>query len=93
MYAIRSYYEVVVDLFTERLSERKKSALEGIYFLGYMLLGCGMTYRFYEATINASSSGETSQDLLVPMTYIYAATVFGTAMLALRSLTVRNNFV
>lgn len=80
--------QVVVDLFTEQLSDRKKAALEGIYFVGYMLLGAGMTYRFYEAVGNAASSGETSQDLLIPMTYIYAATVFGTAMLALRALTV-----
>ena len=35
--------QVVVDLFTERLSERKKSFLESIYFLGYTLLAIGMS--------------------------------------------------
>lgn len=80
--------QVVVDLFTEKLSERKKSFLEGVYFLGYTLLGAGMTYRFYEAIHASAMTGETTQDLLIPMNYIYAATVFGTAMLGIRSLLV-----
>lgn len=78
--------QVVVDLFTERLSERKKAFLEGIYFLGYMLLALGMTIRFFEAVHAANMTGETTQDLLMPMSYIYAATVFGTAMLGIRAL-------
>jgi TRAP-type C4-dicarboxylate transport system permease small subunit len=80
--------QVVVDLFTERLSERKKSFLESIYFLGYTLLATGMTVRFYEAIHASVMTGETTQDLLIPMNYIYAATVFGTAMLAIRALLV-----
>lgn len=80
--------QVVVDLFTERLSERQKSFLEGIYFLGYMLLAIGMTFRFYEAVHTTVLTGETTQDLLIPMNYIYAVTAFGTAMLGIRSLLV-----
>jgi TRAP-type mannitol/chloroaromatic compound transport system permease small subunit len=82
--------QVVVDLFTERLSERKKALLEGIYFLGYTLLGAAMTYRFYHAIGAAISSGETSQDLLIPMNYIYAITTFATALLAVRALLAAN---
>lgn len=80
--------QVVVDLFTERLSDRKKSFLEGIYFLGYTLLGTGMTIRFYEAIHGAVMSGTTTQDLLIPMNYIYALTTFATAVLAIRALLV-----
>jgi len=80
--------QVVVDLFTERLAERKKALLESIYFVGYAVLGSGMTIRFYHAIGNAAMSGETTQDLLIPMNYIYALTTFATAVLAIRSLLV-----
>ncbi|MBA4501586.1 TRAP transporter small permease [Marinobacterium marinum] len=80
--------QVVVDLFTEQLSERKKTALEMLCFAGYTLLGTGMSIRFWHAVGSAHMSGETTQDLMLPMSYIYAATLFGTVMLALRSLMV-----
>ncbi len=83
--------QVVVDLFTERLPEAGKTLLEAICFTGYTLLALGMSTRFWSATIDAARSGETSQDLLVPMAYIYAATLAGTIMLTLRSLLVASN--
>lgn len=80
--------QVVVDLFTDRMGDSKKSFIEGIYFLGYALLGAGMSIRFYEAIFGAAATGETTQDLLIPLSYIYAATLFGSVMLAVRSLQV-----
>ncbi|GGB94825.1 hypothetical protein GCM10011352_21150 [Marinobacterium zhoushanense] len=80
--------QVVVDLFTEKLTDRKKACLESIYFVGYAVLGTGMTLRFYHAIGNAVMSGETTQDLLIPMNYIYALTTFATAVLAIRSILV-----
>ncbi|MBV1789751.1 TRAP transporter small permease [Marinobacterium sp. D7] len=80
--------QVVVDLFTEKLTDPKKAFLESIYFVGYAVLGTGMTIRFYHAIGNAAMSGETTQDLLIPMNYIYVLTTFATAVLAIRSLLV-----
>lgn len=80
--------QVVVDLLTENLSDRGKALLESIYFAGYALLGTGMSLRFWEASQGALMSGETSQDLLLPMAYIYGATLVGTLLLALRSMLV-----
>lgn len=76
--------QVIVDLFTENMSERWKSILDGIYMFGFGLLGLGMTVRFYESAWRVAESGETTQDLLIPLTYIYAVTTFATAMLTLR---------
>jgi TRAP-type C4-dicarboxylate transport system permease small subunit len=80
--------QVVVDIFTDGLSERGKAALEILCFAGYTLLALGMSIRFWQAIGHSHMSGETTQDLMFPMSYIYAATLLGTAMLALRSLLV-----
>ncbi len=78
--------QVIVDLFTEQMSERTKIYLESFYLLGFALLGAGMTYRFYLAIEGALLSGETTQDLMVPMPWIYRFVVFATSMLTLRCL-------
>lgn len=78
--------QVIVDLFTDNFKPRIKALLEGFYMLGFVLLGGGMSYRFYEAIGNAEMSGETTQDLLIPLTYLYGLTSFATAFLALAAL-------
>ncbi|WP_275722647.1 TRAP transporter small permease [Vibrio furnissii] len=78
--------QVVVDLFTEQMSDRFKTYLESFYLLGFTLLGAGMTYRFYLAIEGAVMSGETTQDLMIPMPWIYRIVVFATSMLTLRCL-------
>jgi len=80
--------QVIVDLFTENLGSRLKIVLAGIYTLGFGLLGFGMALRFYEAVGRVAETGETTQDLLIPLTYIYAITTFATFMLGLRGITV-----
>lgn len=78
--------QVIVDLFTENLSERVISILAGIYTFGFGLLGVGMSIRFIEAVGRVAESGETTQDLLIPLTWMYGLTAFATVMLALRGL-------
>ncbi len=78
--------QVIVDLFTDTMSERIKTYLESFYLLGFALLGAGMTYRFYMAIEDAILSGETTQDLLIPMAWIYRLVVFATSILTLRCL-------
>ncbi|HPE60302.1 MAG TPA: TRAP transporter small permease subunit [Thiolinea sp.] len=74
--------QVVVDLFTDRLPLRIRHIMEGIYLLGYMLLGAGMSYRFWLAAGHAQQNGETTQDLLLPMSWLYFICSFATAVLA-----------
>ncbi|CCQ74526.1 TRAP transporter small permease subunit [Magnetospira sp. QH-2] len=80
--------QVIVDLFTDGLPERTKEMLAGFYLLGFGLLGFGMATRFYEAIDQAINSGETSQDLLIPLYYLYAVVAFATFILGLRGVLV-----
>ena len=78
--------QVIVDLFTERMTEKAKKALAGFYTLGFGLLGLGMSLRFFESMERTAQSGETTQDLLIPLSYIYALATFATTVLAIRGL-------
>ncbi|NVK18875.1 MAG: TRAP transporter small permease [Methylocystaceae bacterium] len=80
--------QVIVDLFTGAMSERLKGILAGIYTLGFALLGFGMATEFYKATGRLYQSGETTQDLLIPMFYIFAVATFAAAVLAVRGVLV-----
>ncbi|PSW22226.1 TRAP transporter small permease [Photobacterium sanctipauli] len=77
--------QVIVDLFTEKMNQRLKIYLEAFYTLGFSLLGAGMSVRFYEAIGSAQMTGETTQDLLIPMHYLYSTVLVATSMLTLRS--------
>ncbi|RBP81076.1 TRAP transporter small permease [Marinomonas rhizomae] len=77
--------QVIVDLFTERLSTKAKNGLEAVYILCFGLMGVGMSYGFYHLVEEAAMSYETTQDLLIPLTYFYAVACFATAMLAVSS--------
>lgn len=74
--------QVIVDLFTDALKTETKARLEGFYILGYALLGFGMSYRFYHAIEMADMSGETTQDLLLPLSNFYIVTCFASGVLA-----------
>ncbi len=80
--------QVIVDLFTEGFSERTKAVLSGAYTFGFALLGFAMAIRFFDAVARSFENGETSQDLLIPLSYIYGAAGFATAVLGLRALLV-----
>ncbi|TYL46792.1 TRAP transporter small permease [Marinomonas sp. IMCC 4694] len=79
--------QVIVDLFTEHLQTRTKKALEAFYILCFGLMGAGMSVSFYHSVEEASMSYETTQDLLIPLTYFYAIACFATAMLAVSAAT------
>lgn len=75
--------QVIVDLFTDSFKTRTKSILEACYMMCFALLASGMSYRFFHAIAEANQSGETTQDLLIPLYYFYAISSFATAVLAL----------
>lgn len=78
--------QVIVDLFTDNLSGRIKVILEGIYMLCFVALGGGMSFRFYHALEESQMTGETTQDLLIPLFYLYGFSSFATAMLAIAAM-------
>ena len=78
--------QVIVDLFTDNFQPRTKALLDGVYMLGYVLLGGAMCYGFYHAVDMSQMSGETTQDLLIPVYYFYGISAFAAAILALSAL-------
>lgn len=80
--------QVVVDLFTDNMSEWMKEKLAGLYTLLFGVFGFLMSYLMIESAHGAIATGETSQDLLIPMQYIYSITAVGMFMLGLRGFTV-----
>jgi len=78
--------QVIVDLFTDNLSGRIKVILEGIFMLGFVALGGGMCSRFYHAAVQSQMTGETTQDLLIPLYYLYGLSAFATGMLAVAAM-------
>jgi len=78
--------QVIVDLFTDNLSGRIKVILEGMFMLGFVALGGAMSFRFYHALVQSKMTGETTQDLLIPLFYLYGISSFATAMLAIAAM-------
>jgi TRAP-type C4-dicarboxylate transport system permease small subunit len=78
--------QVFVDLFTERFPTQWNQSLDGLYQLGFMLLGFGMCYQFYHAIGEVNMTGETTQDLFIPLTYFYAITCFASGVLSIAAL-------
>lgn len=76
--------QVVVDIFTDSWSNRLKSVISGFYTLLFGIFGFLMTYRMIESAHVAIQSGETTQDLALPMSTIYYITAIGMFMLGLR---------
>ncbi len=80
--------QVVVDLFTQNISQTVDRLVSSLYTLGFAALGLAMSWRFYHAYQEALSSLETTQDLQIPMSHLYLLACFATAVLGLRSLLV-----
>ncbi len=76
--------QVIVDLFTDNLSAQTKMIMEAIYMAGFTALSCGMTIRFFEVAGRMRRSGESSQDLLIPLHIVYSFASCALAFLALR---------
>jgi TRAP-type C4-dicarboxylate transport system permease small subunit len=76
--------QVIVDLFTEGMSNRLKEFLTGFYTFGFGLLGLGMSYGLYHSMQRVAENGETTQDLLIPMQYVYGLATAPALLLALR---------
>lgn len=80
--------QVVVDLFTDHWSVKTKSRLAAFYMLFFAVFGFVMTNALIHSGLSAKASGETTQDLIIPMQYIYYLASVGMAVLGLRGISV-----
>ncbi|MEX1215035.1 TRAP transporter small permease [Saccharospirillum sp.] len=76
--------QVVVDIFTDSWSNRIKAIISGLYTLLFGIFGFLMSFRLVESAHTALQSGETTQDLALPMSTIYYIAAVGMFMLGLR---------
>lgn len=76
--------QVVVDLFTDNLPEWLKERLKGFYTLLFGIFGFLMVWLMLKSGGGAAMNGETSQDLLIPMQFIYYLASVGMLVLGLR---------
>lgn len=76
--------QVVVDLFTDNLPDWMKERLKGFYTLLFGVFGLLMVWLMIKSGQGAAMNGETSQDLLIPMQYIYYLASIGMLLLGLR---------
>lgn len=86
-YALNSG-QVVVDLFTDNWSAKAKGRIGAFYMLFFAAFGFAMTSALIHSGHDAKLSGETSQDLIIPMQYIYYLASVGMAVLGLRAVSV-----
>lgn len=78
--------QVVVESFTGWMSARSKRILFAAYLLGFCSFGAVLAYGWYSSALIAQRSGETTQDLGIPMAPLLFAAAACAAVLALRSL-------
>lgn len=80
--------QVIVELFTEKWPMRWKQWVGGCYVICFGLFGWLLTTGLFESIEQAARTGQTTQDLGIPMAPIYWAAMLGTVMLGIRGFTV-----
>lgn len=78
--------QVIVDVFTQGISQKWKGYLMGIFMVGYFALGVVFVFGLYESAMDAAEFGKVTQDLRISMTPIYLISSFLSALLAYRAL-------
>jgi TRAP-type C4-dicarboxylate transport system permease small subunit len=73
---------IIVDFFTQRVSESKRNLLDGIGCLLLVAMYCLLAWRTGAGAIAVREAGETSMIISLPMWWAYAALAPGLAMAA-----------
>ncbi|PNK61022.1 TRAP transporter small permease [Psychrobacter sp. FDAARGOS_221] len=78
--------QVIVDVFTQRMSHSLKAYMMAFFMLGFFALGLMFVWGLYESALDAAEYGKVTQDLTISMTPIYGFSAVISAMLAVRAL-------
>jgi TRAP-type C4-dicarboxylate transport system permease small subunit len=73
---------IIVDFFTQRISERKRALLDGVGCLLLVAMYCMLAWRTGAGAIAVKDAGETSMIISLPMWWAYAALAPGLAIAA-----------
>lgn len=77
--------QVVVEMFTEGMGPRVNAVLEGVYSVGLAVFAGLLAWRFHLNAEELALSGETTQDLRIPLDLIQHVVSACCAVLALRA--------
>lgn len=80
--------QVFVEIFTEKLPQRIKNIMAGVFVFFFGIFGFLLTNGLLERIERAARTGETTQDLGLPLGQIYYFALIGTVMLGIRGITV-----
>lgn len=86
--ALTAYLEksqIVVDVFTHRLSKVWQARVMGVCLLGYVVVGVCLCLGMLSDSHDAAEYGETTMDLGIPMGPIYAVSAVIFAVFTLRA--------
>ena len=78
--------QIIVDIFTQKMSQSVKGYMMGTFMMGFFLIGLVFTWGLYESALDAIHFGKVTQDLRISMMPIYAVSSFLSLLLAIRSL-------
>ena len=78
--------QIIVDVFTQNMSQPIKGYMMGFFMLGFFFLGVVFTWGLLENSIEAAKFGKVTQDLRISMTPIYAFSALLSLCLAIRSI-------
>lgn len=71
-----------IELFTDFMPDRAKRLIDGLFGLVYGAFAAAMTWRFAHAGAVTYARGDATQDLLMPLHYIYTFLSIASAALA-----------
>jgi TRAP-type C4-dicarboxylate transport system permease small subunit len=77
---------IIVDFFTQKISERKRQWLDGLGCLLLVVMYCLLAWRTGAGAISVREAGETSMIISLPMWWAYAALAPGLAIAAVIAL-------
>lgn len=78
--------QIIVDVFTQKMSKAVKGYMMGVFMMGFFLLGLVFAWGLYESAIDAMEFGKVTQDLRISMMPIYLISSVLSILLAIRSL-------
>ncbi len=78
--------QIIVDVFTQKMSQAVKGYMMGTFMLGFFFIGLVFTWGLYESVHDAMEFGKVTQDLRISMVPIYGLSSFLSFLLAIRSL-------
>ncbi|WP_201597271.1 TRAP transporter small permease [Psychrobacter fulvigenes] len=78
--------QIIVDVFTQKMSKAIKGYMMGVFMMGFFLIGLVFTWGLYESALDAIEFGKVTQDLRISMMPIYVLSAVLSLLLAIRSL-------